>query len=143
MSTRSAIIRKVSATQYEGVYCHFDGYLEGVGQMLLDHYQDAKKVKKLIALGDLSILAENIAPAKGVKHSFGARAEGVTVAYHRDRNEKYHIAKGISVDEVQQKIGHNGYVYVYENGEWWRWLDDGRMIPLRNALAHERVEEGL
>lgn len=142
MSTRSAIIRKVSEGQYEGVYCHFDGYLEGVGQILLDHYTDAKTVEKLIALGDLSTLAENVAPAKGVKHSFDARAEGVTVAYHRDRGEEYHIVKGASVDDVQAKIGHNGYIYVYENGEWWRWLD-GRLIPLRNAIAQERVEEGM
>lgn len=41
MSTRSAIIRKTEDGSYEGIYCHFDGYLAGVGKTLQEHYLQA------------------------------------------------------------------------------------------------------
>ena len=70
MATRSAIIRKTLTGTYEGIYCHFDGYTSGVGQILLDHYRDPAKVQKLVALGDISILAEHVEPTD--PHSFGS-----------------------------------------------------------------------
>jgi len=119
MSTSSAIIRATEGGSYEGIYCHFDGYEEGVGQTLLDHYSDPEKVKRLIALGSISVLDERVEPIG--PHSFAKREEGTTVAYHRDRGEDWEscrIAAGSSVSEVEKMIGHNGYVYVFENGKW-------------------------
>lgn len=70
MSTRSriGIIREANADRMviESIYCHFDGYPEGVGQTLIDHWTDPKKVNRLIALGDLSSLGTVI----GSKHDF-------------------------------------------------------------------------
>ena len=70
MSTRSriGIIREANTDSIviESVYCHFDGYPEGVGQTLLDHWTDEKKINRLIALGDLSSLGSVI----GRKHDF-------------------------------------------------------------------------
>jgi hypothetical protein len=70
MSTRSriGIVRDSNATKpvVESVYCHFDGYPEGVGQTLLDHWTDPAKVEHLISLGDLSVLGSEI----GEKHDF-------------------------------------------------------------------------
>lgn len=74
MSTRSRIgvIRGIAeqdghqAVIVESIYCHFDGYPEGVGQTLIDHWTDPKKVNRLIALGDLSSLGTVI----GKKHDF-------------------------------------------------------------------------
>lgn len=69
MSTRSriGIIRTLGDRPVvESIYCHFDGYPEGVGQTLLDHWTDEKKINRLIALGDLSSLGSVI----GRKHDF-------------------------------------------------------------------------
>lgn len=70
MSTRSriGIIREANTDRMviESIYCHFDGYPEGVGQTLIDHWTDPKKVNRLIALGDLSSLGSVI----GRKHDF-------------------------------------------------------------------------
>ena len=41
-----------------------------------------------------------------------------TVAYHRDRNEPLRIATGDTVDEVAYAIGHDGFVYVFEEARW-------------------------
>jgi hypothetical protein len=114
MSTRSAIITKQPDGTYAGIYCHFDGYVEGVGKMLLDHYQDAEKVSQLVALGDISTLGRRVSPVG--PHSFRSPEDGTTVAYMRDRGETGCPAKtGATVNEVASSIGH---VYVFEDGAW-------------------------
>lgn len=56
MSTRSRIGVRLSDGKIKSIYCHFDGYPEGVGRTLTKHYTDPKKVEDLIALGDISVL---------------------------------------------------------------------------------------
>jgi hypothetical protein len=115
MSTRSAIIMK-TPNGYAGIYCHFDGYEDGVGQQLLDHYTDPAKVAALIELGDISSLGERVAPIG--PHSFDKRENGTTTAYHRDRGEeKIQARTGATINDVAFEIGHNGYVYVFD-GKW-------------------------
>lgn len=116
MSTHSAIIRRTEDGKYEGIYCHYDGYEDGVGQVLLDHYQDPNKVAALIALGDISSLGERIAP--NGPHSYDKREEGTTVAYMRDRGETgCEPRTGVTVCEVAEQLDAE-YVYVFENGSW-------------------------
>ena len=123
MSTRSAIIMKTQEG-YAGIYCHFDGYESGVGQTLLDHYSgegkaSADKVASLIALGDISVLDRRVEPTG--PHQFSNRETGTTLAYHRDRGEDWDDVKpvvGPTAQAVAKQIGHNGYVYVFEDGRW-------------------------
>lgn len=87
MSTNSrvGILHQDGAT--ETIYCHWDGYPEHQMPILTEHYNTAEKVKALLALGDISILGERLAPDADEPHSFEKPADGVTVAYHRDRKE--------------------------------------------------------
>lgn len=118
MSTRSAIIIKRGEKDFAGIYCHFDGYTEGVGQMLLDHYNDVDKINDLIDLGDISILAPEVHP-QGNTHSFAAPEQGVVLAYGRDRGDKHCATKlGNTARRVATQIGHNGYVYLFKDGKW-------------------------
>lgn len=124
MSTRSVIAKTNEDLTVEAIYCHFDGYVHGgVGEKLHKYYRDNKKIEELIALGPISILGKDVAPAEGVQHSFDNPAGGVTVAYHRDRGEEYNPA---SVYENAQFLLEKArdlywaeYVYVWKNGEWW------------------------
>lgn len=114
MSTRSAIITKTD-TGYAGIYCHFDGYLDGVGKTLLEHYKTQEKVNQLIALGDISTLGPEI----GEAHDFDNRDGKQTTAYMRDRGETgCEQRQGETINDVEKGIGHNGYVYVFEDGKW-------------------------
>lgn len=116
MSTRSAILMKTE-TGYAGIYCHFDGYEEGAGATLYKHYQDSAKIAKLIALGDVSCLDAEV--ETNMPHSYERPHKGVTVAYMRDRGETNCEPKsGKTIKEVEDQIGHNGYVYVW-NGKVW------------------------
>ena len=62
MGTRSRI-GVMHGDVVKSVYCHWDGYLEHNGQILLEHY-DSAKANNLVALGDLSslgsVIGENI-----------------------------------------------------------------------------------
>ena len=57
MSTRSLIgIKDDDKVKY--IYCHNDGYLNGVGYILNTHYKEKKLVDALLALGDISALGD-------------------------------------------------------------------------------------
>ena len=70
--------------QVESIYCHFDGYPEGVGAILDEHYADPAKLDALLALGDLSQLGAEL----GEPHNFDThRGSDVCLFYGRDRDE--------------------------------------------------------
>ena len=56
MSTRSNIVFPHTDGTVSVMYCHHDGYPEGVGQTLYDHYTDTDSVKRLVGLGYVSRL---------------------------------------------------------------------------------------
>lgn len=116
MSTRSNIWMKNEDGTFTGIYCHWDGYLSHNGQILLNHYKDKEKVKKLIALGSISYLDENVECPKG--HTFEHPIEGYVIAYHRDRGEDFlqYIAKDIK--ELFSTL-HNNYNYFFIDGKWF------------------------
>ena len=60
MGTRSNIGARQENGTIKAIYCHWDGYPEGVGAVLTEHYNDPAKVKALLNLGDFSSIAENI-----------------------------------------------------------------------------------
>ncbi len=60
MSTRCLIAYEKPNGEVESVYCHFDGYLSGVGKMLVDNYVTETKIQELISGGDFRSLKENI-----------------------------------------------------------------------------------
>lgn len=121
MSTRSAIIVK-HGDGYRGIYCHFDGYPDGVGKILSKHYTIQEKVDSLIALGDLSSLGTEVSAPEGKTHSYDKPIENVTVAYARDRGDTGCEPKdGATVKAVRDKIEHQ-YAYVF-TGAAWRCLE--------------------
>lgn len=61
MSTRSFICKyDTDKKAYRAIYCHFDGYVEGVGAMLDSNYDTESKVDALLDLGDISSLEPTV-----------------------------------------------------------------------------------
>jgi len=83
MATRSTIAMEHADGTIRSVYCHWDGYPAHVGKILNEHYIDQSKIKKLLDLGDISSLREDI----GEQHDFDNPTKGWTLAYGRDRGE--------------------------------------------------------
>lgn len=48
MGTRTAVFQEQENGKYLGIYVHYDGYIEGVGKTLFEHYNDKDKTAELI-----------------------------------------------------------------------------------------------
>jgi len=120
MATRSYIgIRNLDAS-VDYIYCHFDGYPSHNGAILTQHYNTYDKVKKLLELGDLSILNPEI----GEKQDFDDRSthnNNWCLAYGRDRNEPNTEVKNGDFGKLisDQSVD---YVYVFD-GDYWEGFD--------------------
>jgi hypothetical protein len=118
MATRSRIGIVNEDGTVTSVYCHWDGGISHNGKILYRHYKEREKVKQLISLGSLSYLGEDVDPGEGVPHSFLHPAEGVTVAYHRDRGEPMRTETHNSEAEFFRNENLD-YLYLFgSDGEW-------------------------
>ena len=132
MSTRSII----GTTQEDGtiraIYCHFDGYPEGVGATLAEHYSDDVKVEQLINLGNLSSLGKEI----GEAHDFNKSGEfpDWCNAYGRDRGEAEQEAESFEIIRELLEYATNSwaeYVYLFNGKEWTYLKTETTFQPLR------------
>ena len=152
MGTRSRIA-VMHGDNCKSVYCHWDGYLEHNGRILLEHY-DSAKANHLVAMGDLSSLGPEI----GDKHPFSQfdlpEAERVNydkwcTFYGRDRGESdtdFHVDS--TFESFLERANNCGaeYYYIMKDGEWY--VGDtyrssplsGRLVLLAEALADKHIE---
>lgn len=148
MGTRSRI-GVMHGDNCKSVYCHWDGYLEHNGRILMEYY-DSAKANHLVALGDLSSLASEI----GEKHPFSqfdvaedqrVNYDNWCTFYGRDRGE---TGTDFRVDSTFKAFLEraNGcgaeFYYVMKDGEWYcgtTYEHDaqlgGKLVPLAEALA--------
>ena len=122
MSTNSRIGILHQDGTTETISCHWDGYTEHQIPILTGHYDTAEKVMALLALGDISILGERLAPDSDEPHSFDKPADGVTVAYHRDRNEPPQPSVSHrSIKELKNSDWSIDWIYLFdeENEAWF------------------------
>lgn len=144
MSTRSNIGVQNEDGTITAIYCHFDGYPEGVGDTLKTHYTAPDKIAALIALGNLSSLDEEVAPPAGVVHNFDRRAKGITTAYMRDRGEADQHARTFKDEaEYLDAAGKSWaeFAYLWRDGKWLCWsLGDNEPLDLY-APAEESEED--
>jgi hypothetical protein len=84
MATRSTIGVLNGDNSVTSIYCHWDGYPEGVGATLHEHYTATESITNLMALGDLSVLGATIGTQKEFQTS---DLNDECLAYGRDRGE--------------------------------------------------------
>jgi hypothetical protein len=112
----------------KSVYCHYDGYLDYTGRILLEHY-DSIKANELIARGDNS----------GVKETLEE------MNFYADRGEEdvsWQVAHSFEefLGQVDRCCGE--YYYVLQNGVWYagavyatQGLTKNGLVPLSEAIA--------
>ena len=121
MSTHSRIGVDRGNGMIESIYCHFDGYLRGVGRVLLKNYTNDVKVDDLMKLGDISSIGSEI----GEKHDFVKYDKNMCNSYGRDRDEddvnsvvnKY-SSPAAFIQWAKRQSGAY-YVYLWRDGKWW------------------------
>jgi len=141
MGTRSRI-GVMHGDVCKSVYCHWDGYLEHNGRLLLEHY-DSSKANHLVALGNISSLDRGVEIPEGVEHSFDVPLDGVTTFYGRDRGETGCV---FEVDHdfesfMKRVDGCTAeYYYIMKDGVWYCGDNygstpmSGRLVPLAEAI---------
>jgi len=124
MGTRSNIGLEEPDGTILYVYCHYDGYLEHNGAMLVKHYSDEKKIRELLNLGDLRCLDTTLAES---------------VFFGRDKGEQgaqrvYVNSRGaMTSQEFSYLWSVRGQAwFVYRGGPIWPRLDS--MIPVIETL---------
>ena len=137
MSTRSIIAATTDGVT-RSIYCHSDGYLEGVGATLLRSYTDGAKIDALLALGDISVLGDRVVPNDDeADHCFERRAKGVTVAYGRDRGEEGTEAETHDPGMFMRNPRTEQYTYLHDGEKWLVRCRTG-WRPVSEALASDK-----
>jgi hypothetical protein len=101
---------------------NWDGYLTGVGRMLLNNFNDIESVNRLIDMGDASSINETIDDS---------------IFYARDRNESWDDASPIQMpvasyfEDVPSQWEFN---YLFLEGQWFVVQSKTDVKPLKNLL---------
>lgn len=115
MATRSAI-GIITDRYIYGIYCHWDGYPENNGRMLVEHYKTIDQIWELIKLGDLSSLGEEI----GEQHDEKDVGKFCTY-YDRDYKRGPHPYSSFNTRaEFKDNFERAGceYFYLFKDGQW-------------------------
>ena len=138
MATRSNIAYRTPEGKIRSIYAHWDGYPAHNGEMLVRHYQQARKIAQLVELGSLSILAEEVFHNPNSGHSFDSPEEGVCVFYGRDRGET-----GVGTqeyDDIPSWIDDmEEYAYLWNGQEWL--VNDHGAKDANGFPIFDRVED--
>ena len=108
MGTHSRIRMVLPSGEAKSIYCHWDGYPEHHLPILNKYYNTDEKVRELLNLGAISVLAPRVKPNKDEVHTFDNPIKDVVIAYLRDRGDE--MMRGHSSPEE--------YDYLW-NGEKW------------------------
>jgi hypothetical protein len=119
MSTNSTITVRTADNERKMIYCHWDGYPSNNGAILLEHYNDHEKAKKLVEGGDLSALRPRISPNKDELHNFQKPLEDVCIYYGRDRGETGVEPLKLSNAESILKSQTREYNYYFDGKKWF------------------------
>jgi hypothetical protein len=146
MGTRSRIGIELANHTVVSVYCHWDGYPEGNGKILVEHYQDREKVMDLIDGGSMSSLRTrgqwNSSVLRDEDGEYIHDAAGYLM-YEDDREPQplYHAERGdgedpthTSFDEFISGNSMEEYAYLYDLNDNWKAFKINYKAPV------ERVE---
>lgn len=143
MATRSTIAIEHADGTVSQVYCHWDGYLDHNGRLLLDCYNNPQLAAELIAVGDISSLNEEV----GEKHDFDERFASDdprsrwTRYYSRDRGEdNTQPKKYLTFDEYVREHQYEEYEYIMRDGTWFVCEYGGEYRNLADRMVEEAYD---
>lgn len=124
MSTNSRIGKLLPNGKVKTITCHWDGYVHGgVGEDLLNHWNDEIKIDELLKLGNLSALGKEIGEEQNF-NDIQSHNQDWCLAYGRDRGEKKMEAKIIPLEEFEKDLNWP-YLYLFKDGEWFFYYTYG------------------
>lgn len=134
MGTRSRIGIEMPDHTVVSVYCHWDGYPEHNGRILIQHYQNREDVQELIDGGSMSCLRtrntwESNATLRDENGEYITDSDG-NLMYENDREPQplYHSERGDGEDPthtsfdqfVSGYLGGEEYAYLFDLNDNWK-----------------------
>ena len=113
MATRSHIGKMLPDNRVSYVYCHHDGYPEGVGRLLLNYYSTESMLNALLDMGNLTSLGADI----GLKNDFKRPNGDFCLFYGRDRGQEGENASNADFEDFVANDNVD-YHYLFESGKW-------------------------
>ena len=128
MATRSLIGMNLDNGITKIIYCHWDGYPDHNGRLLVDNYNTPAAITALMELGDLSSLEATL---------------DTCTAYHRDRKEPWSTVepRDINTSELITVGKEYGVDYIYTYNENYEWecfkyaYADGTPVEILSEIA--------
>lgn len=155
MATRSRIGIRNEDASVDSIYCHWDGYPEHNGLILVRDYQDESKIRQLISMGSLSSLGPEIGeqhpdinpyPFASTKYQEWAERFGRMCTFHRRdmRRGRLEIAHSNTVQEFLDIRWGEEYHYIFHYGRWLvrKHYDDQPRWRLVEEVIRETNEHG-
>lgn len=149
MSTRTAIFKEQPDGTFQGIYCHHDGYIEGVGATLINFYREPTKIQRVIdagkSLSSIGVSEEVRRFYDERDHLYNELGELSYCLYVGEETEKFKandleqirtfnyltLKENDEVDGYHQYVGgkdkfvpyrgsdNNGYLYVQKQSGQW------------------------
>lgn len=125
MATRSFISRFNPETEmYESIYCHWDGYPQGVGVTLRDNYSYGDEPAVLMTFGDISSLKPTL--FETMKETYKLRGDSdVDAKIFRFMSEMIEHYRGMWCE----------YGYIFRDGKWKCYTLEPQEINLEEMEA--------
>lgn len=156
MSTRGHVAIKEDG-KYRYIYNHHDSYIDGLGITLYKHYNNIKKIKNLLELGDTSSIGstpENSANSYK-EHLNRSVEERGTVAFFReskrwkdyqDNEEIWEECQTKETEDINEVLrAEYAYIFDVDENKWYiaYWNDKGQLRDLEKVLHSKKVLEEL
>ena len=122
MATRSTIALEFADGTVQQVYCHFDGYLSGIGAQLQSDFTDPFALRELIDEGDMSTIGG----------PYSNRGEDCPARKYKDINEYFAECQQEEYDYILRNV--NGVATWFVRF----YATDGEWIKLANARVKEQ-----
>jgi hypothetical protein len=129
MATRSFISRFNPETEmYESIYCHWDGYPQGVGVTLRDNYHNSVAAGQLMEIGDISSLRDTVVETQ--QEAYKNRGDtDVDAKPFRFMSEMMEYYRNMSCE----------YGYIWRDGKWLCYALDPQEVDLSTMETFANV----
>ena len=113
MATRCLIGKIVDYEMVKYIYCHFDGYPEGVGECLTINWKDSRKINALLSKGDLNSLGSKLKD----KNKSNSRLHTQFSEY----SENHQLVSKLDYESsswLEKDWWDIEYIYLFIDGKW-------------------------
>ena len=124
MSTRCRIGILNEDGSVDSIYCHFDGYPEGVGTELIESWTNEGNIRELIKLGNISSLGDCLLKCDAYIRDRGEDEEGNLARHDESMAEYIKQGENIWIE----------FLYLWVNGEWHVYRGNQGFLPVKCIL---------